>query len=71
MKFAVARSCSRSHPTQHARETAAIGALDGCLRSAYLSAYLATRVLLNQEQIDLHERLRGYRGVRPTSPKAL
>jgi Spy/CpxP family protein refolding chaperone len=43
-----------------AAETAAIGELQGRLRSVHLSAHLETRPLLNPEQIALYQHLRGY-----------
>jgi Spy/CpxP family protein refolding chaperone len=41
-------------------ETAAIGELQGRLRSVHLAAHLEIRPLLNPEQIALYQRLRGY-----------
>ena len=41
-------------------ETAAIGTLEGSLRSVHLTAHLQTRALLNVDQISLYNRLRGY-----------
>jgi len=47
-------------PDRLTAETAAIGELQGRLRSVHLSAHLETRALLNPDQIGLYERLRGY-----------
>jgi Spy/CpxP family protein refolding chaperone len=47
-------------PDRLAAETAAIGELQGRLRSVHLAAHLETRALLNPEQIALYEQLRGY-----------
>lgn len=47
-------------PDRLSAETAAIGELEGRLRSVHLSAHLATRALLNPDQIALYQRLRGY-----------
>jgi Spy/CpxP family protein refolding chaperone len=47
-------------PDRLTAETAAIGELQGRLRSVHLSAHLETRALLNPDQIRLYERLRGY-----------
>src|SRR5262245_9254898 len=47
-------------PDRLAVETAAIGTLEGNLRSVHLAAHLQTRALLNADQIALYERLRGY-----------
>jgi Spy/CpxP family protein refolding chaperone len=47
-------------------ETAAIGTLEGSLRSVHLAAHLQTRALLNAEQIALYNGLRGYDS--PTAP---
>ena len=47
-------------PDRLAIETAAIGTLEGSLRSAHLGAHLQTRALLNVDQISLYNRLRGY-----------
>jgi Spy/CpxP family protein refolding chaperone len=47
-------------PDRLAAETAAIGELQGRLRSVHLAAHLETRALLNPEQIALYEHLRGY-----------
>jgi len=41
-------------------ETAAIGMLEGSLRSVHLAAHLQTRALLNADQVALYSRLRGY-----------
>jgi Spy/CpxP family protein refolding chaperone len=41
-------------------ETAAIGILQGRLRSVHLAAHLETRALLNPDQIALYQQLRGY-----------
>ena len=43
-----------------AAETAAIGELQGQLRSVHLAAHLETRPLLNPEQIARYQHLRGY-----------
>ena len=43
-----------------ATETAAIGELQGRLRSVHLSAHLETRAVLNPDQIARYEQLRGY-----------
>jgi len=43
-----------------AAETAAIGELQGRLRSAHLAAHLETRALLNSDQIARYQHLRGY-----------
>jgi hypothetical protein len=43
-------------------ETAAIGELQGRLRSVHLSAHLETRAMLNLDQIARYEQLRGYGG---------
>jgi Spy/CpxP family protein refolding chaperone len=45
-----------------AAETAKIAALQGQLRSAHLEAHLATRPLLNAEQLKRYQQLRGYGG---------
>ena len=47
-------------------ETAAIGTLEGTLRSVHLAAHLQTRALLNADQVAVYERLRGYDS--PTAP---
>jgi|SRR5437764_11620190 len=47
-------------PDRLAVETAAIGTLEGSLRSVHLTAHLQTRALLNVDQISLYNRLRGY-----------
>jgi hypothetical protein len=47
-------------PNHLAAETAAIGELQGRLRSAHLSAHLETRMFLDAGQIALYEKLRGY-----------
>jgi Spy/CpxP family protein refolding chaperone len=47
-------------PDRLAQETAAIGDLQGRLRSVQLSAHLETRALLSADQITLDEQLRGY-----------
>jgi hypothetical protein len=47
-------------PERLAAETAAIGELQGRLRSVHLSAHLETRALLNPDQIARYEQLRGY-----------
>ena len=47
-------------------ETAAIGTLEGSLRSVHLAAHLQTRALLNADQIALYNGLRGYDS--PTAP---
>ena len=47
-------------PDRLAVETAAIGTLEGSLRSVQLTAHLQTRALLNVDQISLYNRLRGY-----------
>ena len=49
-----------------AAETAKIGALRGQLRSVHLEAHVATRPLLNAEQLARYQQLRGYGG--PTTP---
>jgi len=46
-------------------ETAAIGELQARLRSVHLAAHLETRALLNSDQIDRYQRLRGYADPRP------
>jgi Spy/CpxP family protein refolding chaperone len=43
-----------------AAETAAIGELQGQLRSVHLAAHLKTRALLNSDQIARYQHLRGY-----------
>ena len=48
-------------PNRLATETAAIGELQGRLRSVHLSAHLETRAVLNPDQIARYEQLRGYR----------
>ena len=50
-----------------AAETAAIGELQGQLRSVHLTAHLETRPLLNPEQIARYQQLRGYRDGAPPS----
>jgi hypothetical protein len=47
-------------PDRLAAETAAIGELEGRLRSVHLAAHLETRVLLSPDQIALYQQLRGY-----------
>jgi Spy/CpxP family protein refolding chaperone len=47
-------------PDRLTAETAAIGELQGRLRLVHLAAHLATRALLNPEQIARYEQLRGY-----------
>ncbi len=47
-------------PDRLAAETAAIGELEGRLRSVHLAAHLETRALLNPNQIALYQQLRGY-----------
>jgi hypothetical protein len=47
-------------PERLAAETAAIGELQGRLRSVHLAAHLETRALLNPDQIARYEQLRGY-----------
>jgi Spy/CpxP family protein refolding chaperone len=47
-------------PDRLAAETAAIGQLAGRLRLVHLAAHLETRALLNEDQIALYQRLRGY-----------
>jgi len=47
-------------PVRLATETAAIGELEGRLRSVHLTAHLETRALLNPHQIALYQQLRGY-----------
>jgi hypothetical protein len=47
-------------PDRLAVETAAIGTLQGSLRSVHLAAHLQTRALLNADQIALYNGLRGY-----------
>jgi hypothetical protein len=49
-------------PARLATETAAIGELQGRLRSVHLAAHLETRALLNAGQIALYQQLRGYEG---------
>ncbi len=51
-----------------ARQTAAIGDLQGRLRAVHLAAHLETRVLLTLEQIALYQRLRGYGDAGGTAP---
>jgi hypothetical protein len=53
-------------PDRLTAETAAIGELQGRLRSVHLEAHLETRALLNPDQIARYERLRGY--AEPNSP---
>ena len=53
-------------PERLTEETAAIGELQGRLRSVHLAAHLETRGLLNPEQITRYEQLRGY--TEPTMP---
>src|SRR5437763_13302329 len=53
-------------PDRLAVETAAIGTLEGTLRSVHLAAHLQTRALLNADQVVIYERLRGYDS--PTAP---
>jgi hypothetical protein len=47
-------------PDRLAVETAAIGTLEGSLRSVHLAAHLQTRALLNADQIARYKQLRGY-----------
>jgi hypothetical protein len=47
-------------PDRLATETAAIGELNGRLRSVHLAAHLETRALLRPDQIALYQQLRGY-----------
>ena len=47
-------------PVRLATETAAIGELEGRLRSVHLTAHLETRALLNPHQIALYQQIRGY-----------
>jgi Spy/CpxP family protein refolding chaperone len=47
-------------PDRLAAEMAAIGELQGRLRSVHLSAHLETRAVLNPDQIAYYEQLRGY-----------
>jgi len=47
-------------------ETAAIGELQGRLRSVHLEAHLETRVLLNPDQIARYQQLRGYAEPNPS-----
>jgi Spy/CpxP family protein refolding chaperone len=47
-------------PDRLVAETAAIGELEGRLRSVHLAAHLKTRALLNPDQIALYQQLRGY-----------
>jgi hypothetical protein len=47
-------------PDRLAAETAAIGELQGRLRSVHLAAHLETRALLSPDQITRYEQLRGY-----------
>ena len=47
-------------PDRLAAETAAIGELQGRLRSVHLAAHLETRAALNPDQTALYQRLRGY-----------
>ena len=49
-------------PDRLTTETAAIGELQGRLRSVHLSAHLETRAVLNPDQIARYEQLRGYGG---------
>jgi hypothetical protein len=49
-------------PDRLTAETAAIGELQGRLRSVHLSAHLETRAMLNLDQIARYEQLRGYGG---------
>jgi hypothetical protein len=49
-------------PDQLAAATAAIGEVQGRLRAVHLAAHLETRALLNPDQIDHYQRLRGYGG---------
>ena len=47
-------------PDRLAAETAAIGELQGRLRSVHLAAHLETRALLSPDQITRYEQIRGY-----------
>jgi hypothetical protein len=47
-------------PERLAAATAAIGEVQGRLRAIHLAAHLETRALLNPDQIDRYQRLRGY-----------
>jgi hypothetical protein len=47
-------------PAAIAAATAQIGGLQGQLRAVHLTAHLETRALLNAEQVELYENLRGY-----------
>ena len=47
-------------PNRLSAETAAIGELQGRLRSVHLAAHLQIRALLNPEQIVRYKQLRGY-----------
>jgi hypothetical protein len=47
-------------PDRLAIETAAIGELEGRLRSVHLAAHLETRALLSEDQVAAYQRLRGY-----------
>ena len=51
---------SEIRPDRLAVETAAIGELEGRLRSVHLAAHLETRALLNPNQIAHYQQLRGY-----------
>jgi Spy/CpxP family protein refolding chaperone len=53
-------------PAHLTAATAAIGELQGRLRSVHLAAHLEIRALLNTDQIALYQRLRGYGD--PTAP---
>jgi len=43
-----------------AAETAAIGELQGRLRSVHLAAHLETHALMNPDQVSLYQQIRGY-----------
>ena len=47
-------------PDRLTTQTAAIGEVQGRLRSVHLAAHLATRALLNPDQIARYKQLRGY-----------
>jgi hypothetical protein len=54
-------------PERLATATAAIGELQGRLRSVHLAAHLETRASLNPDQIARYQQLRGY--VEPAEPQ--
>src|SRR5712672_2231941 len=56
-------------PDRLAVETAAIGTLEGSLRSVHLAAHLQTRALINSHQIALYNQLRGNESGTASSPR--